>query len=325
MTLLFIRTFFIIIISIVGLYVGSISGQSLPGMGVGFAAALMLILLEMNMQRVSVRGLSSMVFGLLLGVFMAKLVADILSLLPYDDFFQSTTRVVLTLIFSYLGAVTALRAKDEFHLIIPYVRFKREEMDEQVTLLDTSAIIDGRILDIYKTHFFVGHMVVPRSVLIELQKISDSQDPVKRQRGRRGMEILRNMQKDSSLGIRIHEDEIGSEQDVDTKLVRLAKMMDARICTTDYNLSRVAAIQGVEVLNINELVNAVKPIVFPGEQMEVRLLKEGKEPQQAIAYTDDGTMVVVSDAQKLIGRKVNVMVASVLQTPSGKMIFAKLK
>lgn len=324
MTLLFIRVFFIIIASLVGFFVGPASLPPLGGLGIGFAVGVGLILLEMSLRRVSVRGLSSMVFGLLLGVFMAKLISDILALLPLGDFVHSLSRVIFTLFFSYLGAVMALRGKDEFQIIIPYVRLKRQDIEEKIILLDTSAIVDGRIADIYKTNFFAGRIVIPRFVLHELQRIADSSDSLKRQRGRRGMEILQNMQKDSSMDIRIQEDDVSEDRDVDAKLVRLAKIMDARICTTDYNLSRIATIQGVQMLNVNELVNAVKPVVFPGEEMEVRLLKEGKEPNQAVAYTDDGTMIVVSDARRLIGKKVKVIAASVLQTQAGKMIFAKL-
>ena len=325
MTLLFIRGFFLIICSYVGLYLGSINDQAVLGLWFGLAAGIVLILLESSLQRVSVRGLSSMVFGLLLGFFMAKLVGDILALLPLGDFFQSVLKVILTLVFSYLGAVMALRGKDEFHIIIPYVRFKRQDVSERMILLDTSAIIDGRITDIFKTNFMVGRIVIPRFVLQELQKVADSQDALKRQRGRRGMETIKNMQKNAKLDLIIHEDDIPGDQGVDTKLVQLAKMLEAHICTTDYNLSHIASIQGVDVLNINELVNALRPVVFAGEELEVRLLKEGKEPNQAVGYMDDGTMVVVGDARKLIGQKAKVVINSVLQTQSGQMIFAKLQ
>ena len=325
MTLLFIRIFFLIISTFVGFYLTPLEFHPLVGVGFGFGAGLVLILLEASMRRVSVRGLSSMVFGLLLGFFMAKLITDILSLLPLGEFVHSVSRVILTLTFSYLGAVMAMRGKDEFHVIIPYVRFKRQDIDERVTVLDTSAIIDGRIADVYKTKFFEGRLVVPRFVLQELQRLSDSEDSAKRQRGRRGMEIVRGMQKDSSMDLVIHEDDVPGDQEVDAKLVRLAKIMDARICTTDYNLGRVAAIQAVEILNINDLANALRPAVFAGEELEVRLIKEGKESHQAVAFTDDGTMIVVSDARKMIGQNVNVSVTSVLQTQAGRIIFAKLR
>ncbi len=324
MTLLFIRLLFLLMSGIVGYQIGSMVDQTLWGVAAGMASALLLIVVEVSLRRVSVRGLSSMVFGLLLGLFMAKLISDILALLPLGDFVQSILRVIFTLVFSYLGAVMALRGKDEFNVIIPYVRFRRQDIKEGVILLDTSAIIDGRVADVYKTKFLSGRLVVPRFVLNELQKIADSEDSIKRQRGRRGIEILRSMQKDSAMDVRIQEEDMVGEQDVDTKLIRLAKIMEARICTTDFNLNRIATIQGVDILNINELVNAIKAVVFPGEILEVRLVKEGKEPDQGVSYMDDGTMVVVSEARRLIGQKVKVSVSSVLQTQAGRMIFAKI-
>ncbi|MFA5088012.1 MAG: PIN domain-containing protein [Candidatus Omnitrophota bacterium] len=324
MTLLFIRGFFLIISSIVGYYIGLINNQAIVGTGVGCLCGIVLIVVETSFHRVSVRGLSSMVFGLLLGVFMAQLISNILALLPLEDYIQSISRVILTLVFSYLGAVMALRGKDEFNLIIPYVRFKRQDVREEMILLDTSAIIDGRIADIYRTDFLAGHLIVPRFVLQEMQRLSDSSDSLKRQRGRRGMEILRAMQKDSSMDVRIQEEDFSEEQSVDDKLVRLAKILEASICTTDYNLSRVATIQGVSVLNIHDLVNAVKVVIFPEEELDIRLIKDGKEAGQAIAYTDDGTMIVVSNARQFIGQRKKVKVSSVLQTQAGRIIFAKL-
>jgi len=324
MTLFFIRTFFLVISAFVGSYLGSINNQVTLGTWIGAGAGLILILLEVSLRRVSVRGLSSMVFGLLLGMVMAKLTSDILTLLPLDVSMQSTMRAVLTIIFSYLGAVMALRGKDEFNIIIPYVRFKRQELAEQVILLDTSAIIDGRIWDIYKTNFLGGRLVVPRFVLQELQTLSDSNDEIKRQRGRRGVEILRNMQKDPAMDIRIQEDDVPEVEEVDAKLVRLAKLMEARIFTTDFNLSRIAVIQGVSPLNINDLLHAVKPAVFTGEEMDVRLVKEGKEADQAVAYTEDGSMIVVAGGRNHVGKKVHVLVTSILPTQGGRMIFAKL-
>ena len=324
MTLLFIRGFFLIISGVVGYQIGAINNAPIIGVASGLLGASVLIGAEMTLRQVSVRGLSSMVFGLLLGIFMANLVSDILSLLPLGDVIKPILRVVLTLVFSYLGAVMALRGKDEFNLIIPYVRFKRQDLKDGVVLLDTSAIIDGRISDIFKTGFLGGRLVVPRFVLHELQRLSDSEDDTKRQRGRRGLELLKNMQKDIAADVRLHEDDLTGNEPVDLKLVKLAKLMEARICTTDFNLSRMASIQGIEMLNINDLVNSVKPMVFNGEEIEVRLLKEGKEPNQAVGYMEDGTMVVVSDGRRAIGQSVKVSVTSALQTQAGRMIFAKL-
>ncbi|MDE2028209.1 MAG: twitching motility protein PilT [Candidatus Omnitrophica bacterium] len=325
MTLLFIRAFFLIISAVVGYQIGAINGDAFTGVIVGVCGGALLIVVEANLKQVSVRGLSSMVFGLLLGIFMANLVSDIISLLPLGDVLKPVLRVVLTLVFSYLGAVMALRGKDEFNLIIPYVRFKRQDLREGVIILDTSAIIDGRVGDIFKTGFLAGRLVVPRFVLHELQRLADSEDDLKRQRGRRGMEILKGMQKDTAADVRIHEDDFSGPESVDTKLVKLSKIMDARICTTDFNLSRIASFQGVEMLNINDLVNAVKPVVFTGEELEIRLVKEGKEAGQAIGYLEDGTMVVVSDGRKALGSTVKAYVTSALQTQAGRMIFAKME
>ncbi|MBF0385503.1 MAG: PIN domain nuclease [Candidatus Omnitrophica bacterium] len=334
MTLSFIRAFFVFVSGIVGYYIGTllelqnkeaVIAPSLYGAMIGCLAALFLILVELKLKRVSVRGLSSLVFGLLLGVFMAKMIANILRLLPVDEFILSVSELVLTLVFSYMGAVIALRGKDEFNVIIPYVKFKRQELKEGLVLLDTSALIDGRVADIFRVNFIPGRMIVPRSVLEEMQKLADSANDLKREKGRRGMEILRNMQKDSKIPISIHEDDTDSHgTEVDTKLINLAKMMDASICTTDFNLGRIAAAQGIDVLNINELANAVKMVVFSGEKINIRLIKEGKEPGQAVGYIDDGTMVVVGEARRLIGQKADVVVSSVLQTQAGKIIFAKL-
>jgi uncharacterized protein YacL len=325
MTLLFIRIFFLVLSVVVGFLIGNIYDQEIFGMCVALGCGAVLVLLEIAMKRVSVRGLSSVVFGLLFGVIMAKLVADTIALIPLHDSILSASRVVLTLIFSYLGAVIALRGKDEFNLIIPYVRFRRTDLKDGVIVLDTSAIIDSRVFDIYRTHFLSGRLVVPRFVLHELQRLADSEDDLKRQRGRRGMEILRTMQKDTAMDVRVHEDELQAEDGgVDLKLVKLSKMMEGRLCTTDFNLGRMAMIQGVDVVNVNDLVNAVKPVVFSGEELDIVIVKEGKEENQGVGYLEDGTMVVVTEGRRHFNQRVKVLVTSVLQTQAGRMIFAKV-
>lgn len=323
MTLLFVRCFFVIICTVVGYFIGNALDMPMAGFGIGIMSSFFLIIAESGLRRVSLRGLSSMVFGLLLGIVMAKLLSDVLLLLPLGTFWHSVLKVILTIVFSYIGAIMALRGKDEFNVIIPYVRFRRQDIKEAVVLVDTSAIIDGRIPEIYRTNFLAGRLVVPRFVLQELQTLADSEDDLKRQRGRRGMELLRIMENDPKMDIRIHEDDLPADQSVDNRLISLAKIMDARICTTDFNLGRVASFQGIHVLNIQELVNAVKCVLLPGEILEVKLVKEGKEPGQAVGYMDDGTMIVVSDARKFVGQKIDATVTSVLQTQAGKMIFAK--
>ncbi len=314
-----------ILFILASIFVGYYSTKtSLPGAVIGAVASGFIILLESLMRRISVRGLSSTVFGLILGLIMSKLVGDAFSLgqLPAETL--ANIRVILTLLFCYLGTLIGLRGKDEFNIIIPYVRLRRQDQAEGVTVVDTSAIIDGRIQDILKTKFLEGKIIIPRFVLKELQQIADSTDPIKRQRGRRGLEILNTIQKESGLNLSLNEEEFPEVKEVDAKLVKLAQLLQAKILTVDFNLNHVASFQGVKVLNINELANALKPVVFPGEQMQIKLLKEGKEYNQGVGYLDDGTMVVVEDARRLIGQEIKVVVTSVLQTPAGRMIFTKI-
>lgn len=325
MNLLLARILFIVFSTIVGYSTLNIKGSGVIGMLLGGLAALVLIMLEIGLRKISITGLSSVVFGLIFGLIMAKLVGDAVSLLAVSADTLANTRVILTLIFCYLGMVMALRGKDEFNVIIPYVRLRRQNQAEEVIVLDTSVIIDGRIVDICKTKFLAGKIIIPRFVLRELQQVADSTDPIRRQRGRRGLEMLHTLQKESGVDITIHEEIFSEIAEVDAKLIKLARLLEAKILTVDYNLNRVANIQGVRVLNINELANALKPAVFPGEQMQIKLIKEGKEYNQAVGYLDDGTMVVVEDARKLIGQEVKVVVSSVFQTQAGRMIFTKLE
>lgn len=326
MILLFVRVFFVLGSSLVGYQaLVDVNKMGLVGAMLGAIAALLIILAEMGMRKVSVRGLSSAVFGLLLGLIMWKLVADAVSTSALSQEYIALIKVTLMLIFCYLGMLIGLRGKDEFNIIIPYVRLRRQDQAEEITILDTSVIIDGRIQDIFKTKFLDGKVIIPRFVLKELQQIADSTDPVKRQRGRRGLEVLHTIQKEAGQNLTIHEEEFSETYEVDAKLVKLAKLIEAKIMTVDFNLNRVASFQGIKVLNINELANALKPVVFPGEQMQIKLLKEGKEHNQAVGYLEDGTMVVVEDARRMLGQEVKVTVTSVLQTQAGRMIFTRLE
>jgi uncharacterized protein YacL len=321
MNILSVRILFILGSIVVGYY---IANASLIGAGIGMVFSGCIILLENLMRRASVKGLSSTVFGLILGLIMSKLLGDAFSLGQMSPETLSNLRVILTLVFCYLGMLIGLRGKDEFNIIIPYVRLRRQDQTEEVTVVDTSAIIDGRIQDILKTKFLEGKIIIPRFVLKELQQIADSTDPIKRQRGRRGLEILNTIRKESGLNLSIHEEEFPGVKEVDAKLVKLAQLLQAKVLTVDFNLNHVASFQGVKVLNINELANSLKPVVFPGEQMQVKLLKEGKEYNQAVGYLDDGTMIIVEDGRRLIGQEVKALVTSVLQTPAGRMIFTKM-
>lgn len=330
MTLIFIRIFFVAIGTIVGYQIGLLfpmgnGNAAFWGAILGLVGSLIIIVLELGMRKVSVRGLSAAVFGLIFGLIMAKLISDAFVLVPMSEIVASSMRLVLTLIFCYLGMVIAMRGRDEFNLIIPYVKFSRRDRGDEVIVLDTSVIIDGRIADISQTKFVEGRFIIPRFVLRELQQIADADDSLRRNRGRRGLDILSRMQKSANIDIKIHEEDFPEIAEVDAKLVKLAKVLDAKIITNDFNLNKVAQLQNVRVLNINELANALRPVVLPEEFMEVKLVREGKEHNQAVAYLDDGTMVVVEEAKRLIGQTVKVIVTSVLQTAAGRMIFAKLQ
>lgn len=329
MTLIFIRIFFIILSVVVGYQIGSFvrigdSDFSAMGSVIGFAAAAAIIFFEFIMRKVSVRGLSSSVFGLIFGLIMAKLVSDTLALIHMDETIFYSLRVVLTLIFCYLGMIVAIRGRDEFNIIVPYVKFSRQDQKDEMVVLDTSVIIDGRIADICNTKFLGGKFIVPRFVLKELQQVADSSDSLKRARGRRGLDILGKLQKNPNIDIKIHNEDFQDLKEVDAKIVKLAKILGAKVFTNDFNLNKIAEIQGVSVLNVNELANALRPVVLPGETLDIRLIKEGKEYNQGVGYLEDGTMVVVDNGRRLIGQNVRVIVGSVLQTVAGRMIFGKL-
>ncbi|MBI3320919.1 MAG: hypothetical protein HYZ91_01475 [Candidatus Omnitrophica bacterium] len=292
----------------------------------GAGAGALLVILEAvihRIGRVSVRGFSAAVFGLLFGLIMAKLVSDAIALIPLDPGTVAIIRVSLTWAFCYLGMTMALRGRDEFSVIIPYVRLSRHDRGEEAYLVDTSSIIDGRLLDLCKTRFVEGRLVVPRFVLKELQAVADSADPIKRGRGRRGLEVLNQLRQLTTIDVRIHEEDLPGIAETDAKLVKLAQMLGTRVITNDYNLNKVAELQEVSVLNVNELAQALRPIVLPGETLEVKPIKEGKEHHQAVAYLEDGTMVVVENGRPLIGQTIRGLVTSVLQTSAGRMVFVR--
>jgi len=295
-------------------------GNIYLGFGLGILGALMIIIIERLSRNVSLRGLSSAVFGLMLGLLLALLLKNLLEIIPtLDQEVKNIVGLIMTVILCYLGIVFAMRGRDEFNIIIPYVRLKRQDQEEAIMILDTSVIIDGRIADIVQTRF-----IIPRFILKELQEIADSADPLKRARGRRGLEILDRLKKIPNIQIRIHQQDFPETKEVDAKLIKLAKILEAKIITNDYNLNKVASIQDIPVLNINELANSLKPVFLPGEHLEVKIVKEGSERNQGVGYLDDGTMIVVDNARHLIGKKLDVSVTSVLQTSAGKMIFAKV-
>ncbi|MBN1688336.1 MAG: TRAM domain-containing protein [Candidatus Omnitrophica bacterium] len=294
------------------------------GAGIGFFIGMLVILIDIFFKQFTVRNILSILIGAGLGLLVHRL---FMMVIVYADFPLASERqlgIATAIIFTYLGVITVLRGQDEFSLMLPFVTLDKKGAKEELILLDTSVIIDGRIADICKTHFLPGKLILPRFVLKELQLISDSSDPLKRNRGRRGLDVLNKIKENPNLIVKINEMDFPEFSTVDAKLVKMAQVLDAKIFTNDFNLNKVAELQGVKVLNINELANALKPIVMPGEMMQVKILKEGKEHDQGVAYLDDGTMVVVDNGRRRIGQTMNVSITSVLQTQAGRMIFAKI-
>lgn len=279
-----------------------------------------------GLQRTSIHDILAGAAGLLIGLLIAILATVPLPRhIPVVGEYLPT---VVTIVGGYLGMVIFVRKKDElFQLakISPNRGASPSSLASGHKILDTSVIIDGRIADIARTGFIEGTLLIPGFVLQELQHIADSSDMLKRNRGRRGLDILNRMQKESKVTVQIVDEDFDDIAEVDAKLVRLAQLKDAKVLTNDFNLNKVAELQGVDVLNINELANAVKPVVLPGEEMLVHVIKDGKEQGQGVGYLDDGTMIVVDGGRRFIGESVGVMVTSVLQTAAGRMIFAKPK
>ncbi|WRP06724.1 PIN/TRAM domain-containing protein [Rossellomorea aquimaris] len=271
--------------------------------------------------------------GLIIGLFVAYLFG-----IPFNQMeipiVNTVVPILLTLILGYLGFQVGFKKRDELvGLFGTSNRGKKKGTDEDadeagvktLKILDTSVIIDGRIADICQTGFLEGIVVIPQFVLEELQHIADSSDVLKRNRGRRGLDILNRIQKELPVEVQIYEGDFEEIQEVDSKLVKLAKLTNGIVVTNDFNLNKVCDLQGVQVLNINDLANAVKPVVLPGEELKVQVIKDGKEHNQGIAYLDDGTMIVVEEGRNYIGKYIDVLVTSVLQTSAGRMIFAKPK
>ncbi|MEW6408608.1 MAG: PIN domain-containing protein [Nitrospirota bacterium] len=319
------RLIFMILSAAVGYHIalGIDREYGIYGLLLGIAFSLTVILIEIALSRVTLRILVGGILGLIGGSLLAKIIASTIGAL--SPRMSLLLHLLLMGLFGYFGIVFGIKKGESFQLskVIRYL--KGQEGNENTKILDTSVIIDGRIADICETGFLEGMFIIPQFILRELQHIADSSDPLKRARGRRGLDILHKIQKMAGVDVKIIEEDFPKLRDVDSKLVALAKRLNAKIITNDFNLNKVAELQGVTVLNINELTNAVKPVVLPGEGMKVFILKEGKEINQGVAYLDDGTMVVVENARKLIGKTVDVIVTSVLQTTAGRMIFTKLK
>lgn len=278
----------------------------------------------MRLRKSSLKRLVGAVIGAVAGIFLSYLMSLVLSSTSIELRTQSFLHVALLLVMAYLGMIIGANKGDLLNLEALGGLIGTESAPKKLyKVLDTSVIIDGRVADICEAGFLDGTLLIPRFVLRELQMVADSPDPLKRNRGRRGLDILQRIQKLPMLDTKIVDDDFPLIRDVDMKLIELARCYEAKIVTNDFNLNKVAQLQGIKVLNINELANALKPVVLPGEAMRVFILKEGKEPNQGVAYLDDGTMVVVDNARRLISRTIDITVTSVLQTTAGKMIFGR--
>jgi uncharacterized protein YacL len=287
----------------------------------GILIGLAIIVFEIRLEKISLKRLIGAAAGSVLGIVGSFLISLVLAKAGADPFLQ----VAVLLLMTYVGLIVGAQKGDMLNLAALGGIFGGEKSGSKRTfkILDTSVIIDGRIADVAETGFLDGVLVIPQFVLRELQLVADSADSMKRNRGRRGLDILQRIQKMAHLTVQIVEEDFPQVRDVDMKLIELAKIYDCKIITNDFNLNKVAQLHGVEVLNINELANSLKPIVLPGETMRVFILKEGKEYNQGVAYLDDGTMVVVDNAKRMISKTVDIAVTSVLQTTAGKMIFGK--
>ena len=330
LTVNLLRVLFITFCAAIGAIASSeLSASMWPGVGLGLLLGFVVVLIDRLLKGFSLRAFSSATFGLLLGWLFSRLLlaSQIFAYLPPTT--QWAIGLVVYCTFGYLGMMLAMRSnRDEFSLIIPYVRFAREAMQHQPLVIDTNVIIDGRIADLCATGFLSHSLIVPRFVLGELQALADSRDPIKRERGRRGLEILNGLQKSREIELTIHESS-GAAEDVDlgvdARLVRTAKVLKASLLTNDQALCQVARLQQVPALNLADLTRALRPTLVTGDEIELDLVKEGREPHQAVGYLPDGTMIVVNHARPHVGKTRTVIVSSALQTAAGRLIFAELK
>ena len=324
MDVIFIRVLFVIFVGLTCFLIRPFGLPSNLDAGVGLLIGAAIIAFEWRLRVMSLKRLIGSAIGSVLGIIGAYLFAIVIrnSIPPSPT--QSFLQILVMMIMAYVGLAVGANKGDLLNLSALGGIFGGEKQGKKsYKILDTSVIIDGRIADIAETGFLDGVIVISQFVLRELQLVADSADSLKRNRGRRGHDNLQRLQKTASLQIQIVEDDFPTVREVDLKLIELAKLYEGKIITNDFNLNKVAQLQGVEVLNINELANSLKPIVLPGESMRVFILKEGKEYNQGVAYLDDGTMVVVDNARKMIGKTIDIAVTSVLQTTAGKMIFGK--
>jgi uncharacterized protein YacL len=327
-TLIIIRVVFVAVITLAGWLVAYAipewDAHRAIAVAVAFLVGVLAVLVDILLKGFSLRGLSAVTFGLGVGALIALLIGSS-PLLEYGDpQVIYLVRLGLFIICAYLATVIALRGKDEFQLVIPYVRFVPHEVDVPLVVVDASALMDGRIVRVCEAHFLSAALVVPQFVIDELHEVADAREPGRQARGRRGLEALNQLRRLEHVDLRVVESEVRKDATADAKLVFIAQSMKAKLLTTDYNLAQQAQFQGVPWLNLNNLAKALRPEIQPGERLTVELLKPGREAGQAVGYLADGSMVVVDGGAPMIGRTVEVDVASILPSAGGKMVFARL-
>ena len=338
MVLWALRGVFLVLIGAVAMQAASKSGGDLGSQATlwmlgAWGVAAVLVIVDIFLPRKSLAALSGAFLGLVVGMVFAYgvgLIVDLMIEIYFrgleDAALIGAIKLMIGVICCYLSISFILQTKDDIRFVVPYVEFARQSRGARPLILDTSVIIDGRIADICDTRIIDSAILIPRFVLQELQAIADSADKLKRNRGRRGLDMLNKLQTNDKIEIRISDTRLPSVDeagDVDQKLVALAKKLDGRVVTNDYNLNKIAQIRGVDVININDLANAMKPVVIPGESMVVRIIKPGEEPGQGVGYLEDGTMIVVENARDKVNDEVSLTVTSVLQTSAGRMIFGR--
>jgi uncharacterized protein YacL len=320
----FVRALFIIIFILAGYLYGLKTNVPVQGAAAGLLLGAVFLVIESRLDKVAFGSVLGGLVGLAIGIVTSQLL-----LFPLDYLITDENRLlssfILSAVLGYSGLLIGLGRGT--NMTIPAIMrlFKGQEVEEDLKILDTSVIIDGRIADVIEIGFVEGTFIIPQFILQELQYIADSPDPIRRTKGRRGLDVLHRIQKLADIKVRIVEDDFPKIKEVDAKLIALARRYNAKVVTNDFNLSKVAQVQSVSVLNINELANILKPVVLPGEPLSLFISKEGKEHNQGVAYLDDGTMVVVENARKLIGKNADLTVTSVLQTTAGRMIFARIR
>lgn len=327
LTVNLLRVLFVTFCGVIGgIVTVEVQGTSVPGILIGVVFGLVIVLADRLLKGLSLRAFSSATLGLLLGLLFANLLTATDVLRYQSDTVQWAVRLVVYCTFGYFGMMLAMRSnRDEFSLIIPYVRFARETTQHEPLVVDTNIIIDGRIADLCATGFLSRALIVPRFVLGELQTLADSRDSMKRERGRRGLEILNQLQKSREIDLTIHETTGDADLSIDARLVRTAKVLQARLLTNDQALCQVARLQQVPALNLADLARALRPNAAAGDELELNLVKEGRESHQAVGYLPDGTMIVVNHARPFLGKVATVVVSSALQTGAGRLIFAEIK